>query len=141
MSELAVVKALEVALNAIAPSLPTAWANANFVVPTGAGGSPLPYQQAWFMPARPENPSMGDEHYRQRGYLQISLRYPLNEGAGPARERARVLRAYFRRGLSLTADGVTTTVEETPEIGSGSNEGDRFVINVFVRFYADIFGA
>lgn len=136
MTEAAIFKALEVSLRDQAPNFATAWENANFAPVSGT-----PFQSAFVKLAKPENPTMGDGHYRQRGYLQISLSYPSNEGAGPARARAGDLRAHYRRGLSLTADGVTTVIDRTPEIGSGSNEGDRYNINVFVSFYADIFGA
>lgn len=128
-------KALETELERASPGVAIAWPNSNFAPPKEF------YQEAFMLLARPENPTMGDGHYRQRGYLQVKLKFPSNIGAGAARARAFELREHFHRGLSMTADGVTTTVEETPEIGSGSTEGDRYVLNVFVRFWADIFGA
>jgi hypothetical protein len=140
----AIYKALELQLQAFDPTFPTAWENVNYEPPydnSGPEPEPLPYQATFVLMAKPENPTMGDNFFRQRGYMQVSLRYPPNKGAGDARRRAGMLRDHFRRGLSMTSGGVTTTVEETPEIGSGSNDGDRYVINVFVRFYANIQGA
>jgi hypothetical protein len=90
------------------------------------------------MLARPENPTFGDDFYRQRGYLQINLSFPLNEGPAPAGKRGDLLRDTFRRGLSWVNDNVTTTVEETPEIGKGSVEANRYVVQVFIRFFADV---
>lgn len=136
MSTNAISKAFEAELDNLQPVLPTALENVNFT-----GNDSQPYQMLYMRFARAENPSMGDNHYRQRGYCQLVLSYPSNEGGGDASSRADLIREHFHRGLSMTADGVTTIVDETPEIGSGSNEGDRYKINVFVRFYADIFGA
>lgn len=124
---------LEVKLDNVDPKLPTAWENSNFK--TGDGSA---WQDVWLMLARPENPTMGDGFYRQRGYLQVNLKYPLNTGPADAQKRANLLRDTFYRGLSLTTGTITTTVEETPEIGRGSNEGDRYVVPVFIRFYANV---
>lgn len=135
MTTNAISKAFEAELDELQPPLPTALENVNFV-----GDDSQPYQTLYMRFSRPENPTMGDGHYRQRGYCQLRLSYPSNQGGGDASARADMIRAHFRRGWTMTADGVTTIVDETPEIGSGSNEGDRYVINVFVRFYADIFG-
>lgn len=135
MSEIGIYQALELELANVGETLPTIFDNTNKATPPGA------HQIVSVFLARPENPTMGDGFYRQRGYMQVSVRYPANEGAGETRERAFALRDHFSRGFTMTAEGVTTTVEETPEIGSGSNDGEHYVINVFVRFWADIFGA
>lgn len=134
MSNLAIRRGLEVKLNSLAEKLPTAWENDDFSAPANA-----PYQEVYLLFAKPENPTMGDEHYRQRGIFQITLRYPQNTGAEAAGLRAELLRKTFKRGLSVVANGVTTIIDETPEIGEGRNVGDRYVIVVRVRFYADIF--
>lgn len=123
--------ALEVALNNVQPPLATAWENVNA---PGAGS----YQEVWLMLNKPENPTWGDNFYRQRGYLQVKLKFPQNTGTKDIQARANKLRDTFYRGLSWTSGGVTTTVEETPEIGNGSNEGDKFVVSVFIRFFANV---
>lgn len=129
----AIRASLEAKLDQMQQPLPTAWENVNFRTEDGS-----PWQEVWLMLARPENPTFGDDFYRQRGYLQVNLKYKVGEGAGDAQERANLLRDTFKRGLSLTTGGITTTVEETPEIGRGSNEGDRYVVPVFIRFYANV---
>ncbi len=96
-------------------------------------------QEAYLMFARPENPTMGDTHYRQFGVFQITLRYPLNEGSTAIGEQADILAAEFHRGLSVIADGVTTVIYETPEIGEGRKIEGKWVVVVRVRFHADIF--
>lgn len=113
--------------------LPTEFENDDFDVPNG------PYRQVFFLWPRPENPTYGDGHYRQRGILQVSLHYPIGEGSGEADLSGGKYREHFARGLSLTGNGVTTIIDETPEVGSGSKQGDRYVVVVRVRFYADAF--
>jgi len=133
MSRTKIRAALETELKRIDPAFPTAWENANFKTADGSA-----WQEVWLMLARPENPTMGDDFFRQRGYLQIDLKYPLNQGPGPAGTRGDMLAGAFKRGLSMTSGGITTTVEETPEVGAGSYEGDRYVVRVFVRFFANV---
>ncbi len=135
MSNVAIRKALEVKLKSITPDFPTAWENVSFAP------EEWPYQEVNVLFATPDNPTMGDGYYRQRGFLQVTLKYIKNEGPGDIDARAKLLRDSFFRGLSLVADGVTTIIEWTPEIGPGAIEGDRFVVIVKVRFYADIMGA
>lgn len=135
MSNLAIRRALEGALNDMAVPLSTAWENDPF-----EPQADVPYQEAYMLYAKPENPTPGNEYYRQRGILQLTLRYPQNSGAGDVGERAELVRKTFSRGLSFEADGVTTHIDETPEVPGGSAIGDRYVIVMRIRFYADIFG-
>jgi hypothetical protein len=132
MSNVSIRQALEGKLNAI-EKLPTAWENKDFTKPSG------PYQEVYILFAKPENPTMGDNHYRQRGVFQVTLRYPPLTGPLDAQLRAELLRETFKRGLSLSVNSVTTHIDETPEIGEGRNIEDRYVIVVRIRFYADIF--
>lgn len=135
MSQVAISQALEMKLKEIDEAMPTAWENTNFNPVAGVA-----YQEVWPMFAKPENPTLGDDFYRERGYLHVKLKYPQNVGRAAALARAELLRATFKRGLSLDRGGVTTVIDETPEIGPRATEGDRFVINVFIRFYANIGG-
>lgn len=135
MSTLAIAKALETRLMAMAQSLPTVTEN------TGAPQSAEAYQEVYFLYNKPENPTVGNignELTRQRGYMQVKLKYPTNQGKGAARAKGDQIANWFPRGLSLTADGVTSIIEQTPEVGNGSNEDGRYVINVFVYFFANI---
>jgi hypothetical protein len=133
MSNKAIKAAFETKLSSLQPPLPTAFENTNYKPVDGQ-----PYQECWLLFAAPENPTFGDNFYRQRGYMQVDLRYPTNQGGGPAGDRAEFIRDSFPRGLSLIAAGVTSVVENTPEISNGVVEGDRYVIRVRVRFYANV---
>lgn len=133
MSAVLVRAALEVALNAMSPSLATAWENAPYAPISGT-----PYQRVNLLLAEPDNPEMGGHLHTERGYLQVSLAYPLNAGPGTATARADLIRSTFYRGRSFTSGAITVHIEKTPEIAPGRVEEDRFVIPVKVRFFAHI---
>ncbi len=126
----AVRRALETALAANAGGIAIAYENVPYEPVNGT-----PYQAAYILTAEPENIEIG-EAYTERGVFQINLHYPLNAGPGAVEARAEAIRAVFPRGASFTADGVTTHIERTPEIGPGRVDEDMFFKPVRVRFYA-----
>jgi len=126
--------ALEIKLNSITPALATAWQNIKYTPVTGT-----PYQAAYVMPATPDNPTMGCDHYREQGIFQISLFYPLLAGPGAAEARAELIRTAFKRGTSMTSGGVIVRIEKTPEIGQGRVDGDRWHVPCKMRFFAEIY--
>ena len=134
MSIVSVRAALEAKLNAMTPSLSTAWENVPFTPVTGT-----PYQMVFLLPATPANPTMGDGYYREQGIFQVTLMYPLQAGPKTAADRAELIRAAFKRGTSMTSGGITTIVERTPEIGQGRVDGDRWALPVKIRWYAGIY--
>jgi hypothetical protein len=136
MSLAAVRSALEVALDGVTPKLATAWPNVSFTPP--APGTP--YQTADLMLAEPLNQEIGRQ-YVERGFLQVTLRYPLNKGPALADARAGLLRTTFYRGSTFTASGVKVIIERTPEIMGGFRDGDRWSVPVRIRFYAEVYPA
>jgi hypothetical protein len=124
--------ALEVALNAMSPSLSSAWENAPFTPVTGTA-----YQKVQLLFAEPVNSEFG-RNYRELGYMQVTLFYPLLVGAALPAARAELIRSTFYRGAAFTSSGVTVTVSNTPEVSPGSVDGDRFAIPVKVRFFSNI---
>ena len=135
MSAMEVGAALEMALNGMSPALATAWENASFTPVQGT-----PYQRVTLLLAQPANDEFGIA-YREEGFLQVDLAYPLGNGRGAAITRAELIRSTFQRGASFTASGVTVHINKTPEIMPGRVEEDRFVIPVRVPFYAHINGS
>lgn len=131
MSAVAIRAALETALSAISPAMATAWENLPFTPTDGT-----PYQRVYLLLGDPDNPEMGT-FTQDRGFLQISLAYPLGAGPGAAMARAELIRSAFKRGTTLTASGITTTIEKTPEISPALIEDDRYVVPVRVRFFAN----
>ena len=135
MSLVSIRAALENKLDTVSTNFPTAWENVKFTPKVGT-----PFQQAFLIPAEPENPTMGDDHHRAVGVFQVSLRYPLLKGSGDAMTRAELIKAAFKRGTSMTSGSVTVIVERTPEIGSGYVDDDEwYVLPVRIRWYADVF--
>ena len=132
MSIVSVRAALETKLNAMTPALATAWENAPYTPIAGT-----PYQAVYLLPTV-ENPTMGDGFYRELGIFQISLFYPLQAGPGAAAARAELIRTSFKRGTSMVSGTVTVRIGNTPEIGQGRIEGDRWHVPVKCRFFAGI---
>lgn len=135
MSTVKVKAALEIALNAMVPALLTAWPNVPFTPPIS---SSTPWQRADVLFAAPEDLEIGSRYHREQGVFSVTLFYPLQTGAGSAQARAELLRSIFYRGASFTNSGVTVTIEQTPEISAGYADGDRWVVPVRIRFYANI---
>lgn len=130
MSLVKVRAALETALNGMSPSLATAWENSPYSPVVGT-----PYQRVYLLAAEPENPEMGT-YTIDRGYLQISLSYPLDAGPSAAAARAELIRSTFKKNNNFTASGLTTVIERTPEIAPARIEDNRYVVPVKVRFRA-----
>lgn len=131
MSAQAVRAALEVALDAMTPSLATQWENTPYTPVDGT-----PYQRVYLLTAEPDNPEIGT-FTQERGFLQVSLAYPLGTGAGDAMTRAELIRDTFKRGSTFTSSGITTTIEKTPEITPAMIDDDRYVVPVRIRFFAN----
>ncbi|MCK5605396.1 DUF4128 domain-containing protein [Candidatus Pacearchaeota archaeon] len=130
----AVRSALQSKLDSIYPALATAWENVEYVPVVDT-----PYQAAYVLTAEPDNPTMGDDYYREQGIFQVSLFYPLSVGTSAAEVRAELIRTTFKRGTSMTSGSVTVIVNKTPEISQGRRDGDRWMIPVKIRWYAGIF--
>ncbi len=132
MSQVAIRAALETKLDSILPAISTNWENTPFKPVNGT-----PYQQVYLLPGEPDNPTMGDGFYRDKGILQINLMYPQLTGTGTAAARAELIRTTFKRGTSIISGGITVIIEKTPEIGQGRPDGDRWFIPVRIRWFSD----
>ncbi len=131
MSIVSIRSSLEVAVNAM-PALSTAWENVPFEPVAG-----VPYQQVFILFAEPDNIEYGS-NYRELGFMQINLLYPLEVGTKDINTRAELIRTTFKRGNSFTSGGVTTTIHKTPEIMNGRVEGDRYKLIVKIPFFANL---
>jgi hypothetical protein len=125
-------QANETHLKALEPNFPTAWENVNFS-PTDA-----PFQTVSHLFAEPDDRGYRDSPFIQRGYMQIGLFYPTDQGPAMAQIKAEEIREHFPRGLSLDTGQFPVIVEKTPEIRGGAIEEGRYVIRVLVRFFANI---
>lgn len=131
MSLVAIRAALETALSGMSPALATAWENVPFAPVNGTA-----YQRVFLLAAEPDNPEMG-RFTTDRGYMQVSLAYPLDTGPNAAQARAELIRDTFYRGASFVSSGITAQVEKTPEIAPARIEEDRYVVPVKIRFFAN----
>lgn len=133
MSAIKIRAALETALAAMSPALSTAWENNAYAPPA----STVAYQKAFVLFAEPDNAEYGAS-YREQGIFQVTLCYPLQTGVGAAAARAELLRTTFKRGSTFTNGGETVIVTRTPEISSGTVDGDRWAVPVKIRFISGI---
>jgi len=126
-------QALETGLSTITPVIPTAYENVSYTPVTN-----VPYQSVFVLFNSPDNPTLGDGFYREKGYMQISLKYPLGIGSQTCATRAELVRQKFKRGATFTKDGITVMVEKSPSV-SFVTEIDRYTAVVKIYFYSNIF--
>lgn len=122
-------KALEKHLSALTPSLSTAYEGVSFSPVNGT-----PYQRVQLVPSRPENPTLGDDYFRDNGEFQVFLLYPSNKGTGEVLGRAEALRSHFKRGTTLTEGNSVVQIMRTPYISGCTIIGDRVIIPVLIRY-------
>jgi hypothetical protein len=122
-------KALEKHLSALTPSLSTAYEGVSFSPVNGA-----PYQRVQLVPSRPENPTLGDDYFRDNGEFQVFLLYPSNKGTGEVLGRAEALRSHFKRGTTLTEGNSVVQIMRTPYISGCTIIGDRVIVPVLIRY-------
>jgi hypothetical protein len=122
-------KALEKHLSALTPSLSTAYEGVSFSPVNGT-----PYQRVQLVPSRPENPTLGDEYFRDNGEFQVFLLYPSNKGTGEVLGRAEALRSHFKRGTTLTEGNSVVQIMRTPYISGCTIIGDRVIVPVLIRY-------
>lgn len=121
--------ALEVALNGISPALATAWENAPY-----SPSPSVPYQRASLIPGTPINDEYG-RNFADQGFFQVSLHWPPGLGAGPADDRALLLRSTFYRGATFTSGGLKVTIMKTPAILPAMTDDDgRYVKPVSIEY-------
>lgn len=130
MTNPAVRKALESRLAAMTPAIDTAWQNRKFEPVPGQA-----YQEPVLMLGTPENPAYG-EYYREVGVFQVALMYPQGKGPADADARAAAIRDWFKRGTTITVDGIDVVVQRTPAIAAGYADGDRWRVPVSIPFFA-----
>lgn len=112
----------------------TAWENISF--PTN---NPFPWERVNLIFAKPENPSYGGIMWRELGFMQVTLNYPISRGSASAMSRADLIRSTFPRGASFSNGGVVVNIMETAEIRNATIVDENYVVPVRIPFKADIF--
>jgi hypothetical protein len=126
--------ALTNALDAMTPAMHTVHQGESF-----SPDASTPYQEAYLLPAQPDNSTLGSGFYQERGIFQVTLKYPLGIGTLAAETRAEMIRDLFARGATFSDGGVTVQIDATPQISQGARDDDRWAQVVRVRWHADIF--
>lgn len=137
MSNIKIRRALEIAVDGLSPTIETAWENTTFNPTKGT-----PYQEVNVLFATPFNPSVGSSNstlVEQRGFLQISLLYPLRGGTLSIDTRVELIKATFKRGVSFSNLGQTVIIRNTAEVMPGLRDGDRWRVVVKINFYSHEF--
>lgn len=133
MSRLTIRRLLEQRFIEQLGDLPTSWENMPFSPPQGS-----PWQAVDVIIASTQQPTLGDDHYRVVGFLQVLLAYPTNTGVEAAMLRAEAVSEAFPRGMVLTSGGVSVLIDSTAEITRGRVLSGLFQLPVNVPFTADV---
>jgi len=135
MSHNIISNVIETHLSTMTGSIGTAFENVKFSPVPG-----VPYQAIDLLFATPENPTFGDQFHRVRGIANIQLRYPINSGRADALAYGELIKARFFRGLTLSDSGINVIIESTPELAKAGSDGDRYLINIRIRFFVNLEG-
>jgi hypothetical protein len=135
MSQIQIKSALLTAFNNQFADLPTAWPNSTFEPPPPG----TEWQKINVVFARPEEPCAGSDFYRELGFFQVTLYYPLLQGDGPAMSRAELIRKAFPKGSSVTQDGIVVQFDSIAQIMEGVPTDESYIVIVRVPFYANIY--
>lgn len=108
-----------------------AWENARFEPAEGTG-----YLRPFLLPAEPRQATVGASGIdRVAGLYQIDVCEPKDGGLGPAMRKVDEVIAQFSRGLSLTSNGVTLTIERSWP-GPALARDSFYVVPVTVSWYS-----
>lgn len=115
-------------------SIPTAYENAEFKPTAGQK-----YLSVQFDIRTPDDPVIGDVYYRERISFQVFVCDLLNKGTASAITTAEQIRDLFKKGTSLTQDGYSIYVLETPRISGSVKTNDRLIVPVLIDLVVDVF--
>lgn len=133
MSLIKISAAFEKKLATIASNIDTAYENVTYTPVEG-----VPFQRVRILPAPPENPTIGGAYYREVGFFEVMLFYPLNKGRGTAHAKAEALKSHFSRGLSMTESGLVVKVMTTPTVGTAVQTDKHYVLPISINYYAEV---
>ena len=121
--------AFEEAINAINPTIATAYENVSFTTSSG-----VPYQELYDIPSSNDHLFIDNAEFEGLGIFQITLKYPSGAGMKTVSNRAELYVSSFPCGRKLTKNGDTITVLQTPKVNNLGIEGDRVVVAVSINY-------
>lgn len=133
MAIIQVKRAAERKLNALTPTVPTAYEGVTFNPPTGL------YQRVQFTIQRPDDPVLGTGFYRERMTMQVFIVGASNKGTAEIINRAELVRELFKKGTVFTEDNVHIHVLRTPQIAGTTIASDRIICPVLIELVAEVY--
>lgn len=133
MAIIQVKRAAERKLNALTPTVPTAYEGVTFNPPAGL------YQRVQFTIQRPDDPVLGTGFYRERMTMQVFVVGASNKGTAEVINRAELLRDHFKKGTVFTEDNVHIHVLRTPQVAGTTIVSDRLICPVLIELVAEVY--
>lgn len=121
--------AFEEAINAISPTIATAYENVSFTPSSG-----VPYQELYDIPASNDHLFMDNSEFEGLGIFQITLKYPSGAGMKTVSNRAELYVSSFPVGTKLTKNGEVITVLQTPKVNNLGVDGDRVIVAISINY-------
>ena len=121
--------AFEEAINAISPTIATAYENVSFTPSSG-----VPYQELYDIPASNDHLFMDNAEFECLGIFQITLKYPSGKGAKDVSNRAELYVSSFPVGTILTKGTTKVHIIQTPKVNILGVDGDRYVVAVSINY-------
>ena len=98
------------------------------------------YLRPTLFAAPTDNPSLGVEHRRYKGFLRVLVNYyGLDTGTVALETKAEALANYFPRGLMIPYSGVVVNIQGTPSISSVDIDGMFCYVAVEIPYFCDTY--
>lgn len=136
MELLNIRRAFEKSLTALNSDIATAYENSEFKPVVGQ-----PYQRLQLAPNPVENPTIGDNYYREVGQFQVFLCYPTHSGTGDALTKAHLIRNTYFRGFTMVEGDTEIIISGTPRIDGAIITSDRYIVPVIISYFASVLKA
>ena len=125
---------LKVVCDSLSPKLLIAFQNVAFTPKVC-----VPYAQCYVLPAKTEDPSIGDKHSRKTGIFQVSLNFPVNGGSTKIEATKDSIENFFYRGRSFEKNGKWLNVDSTPSSTSASVQNGWYVMHISIDYRMEVF--
>jgi len=126
-------RAAERRLNALTPTVTTAWEGVSFTPPNTI------YQRVQFTLQTPDDPVLGTGFHRERMTMQVFVVGAANKGTSEVINRAELIRAHFAKGLVLNEGSVKIHVLRTPQIAGNTVVSERVICPVLIELVAEVY--
>ncbi len=116
----------------LSPAMPIAWPNVDYT--PGDDG----YLRVDHLPNTTAQATLGTTgKNRHRGIFQIAVHWPKGQGRTKPTDAADSIIAWFKRGTSLTENGVIVRVDAPPSLGPSMVDGEFFMMPISVPYTAE----